>query len=157
MAVISWGRPSQFQTAPSTDGEPAADAEWKDIDIPKEQTLKINVTEGGEQTALEEGGGLVDVRFNKNTYELEFAEFVKKGKKSVFEDEDGLIAGEHAFRFLPEDDSCEGRKIDRSIVRVIETFTTTEGILRTFKARGIKPKTGNIVKPYNKAGANPGS
>ena len=42
-------------------------------------------------------------------------------------------------------------------MRVIETFTTTEGILRTFKARGIKPKTGNIVKPYNKAGANPGS
>ena len=92
----------------------------------------------------------MDVRFNKNTYELEFAEFVKKGKKSVFEDEDGLIAGEHAFRFLPEDDTCEGRKIDRSIVRVIETFTTTEGILRTFKARGIKPKTGNIVKPYNR-------
>ena len=152
MATISWGKPSLFQTATSVDGAPAAAADWKDIEIPKEGTLQIQVTEGSAQTVTEEGGGIVDVRFNANTYELQFTEFVKKGKTPVFEDKDGLVAGEHAFRFLPEDDTCEGRQIDCSVVRVIETFTTAEGILRLHKAQGKKPKTGNTVKPYKKAG-----
>ncbi|MBD5265341.1 MAG: hypothetical protein HDS44_00035 [Bacteroides sp.] len=151
MATISWGKPSQFQTTKSVDGAPAAAADWKDIETPKESTLQIVVTEGSAQTVTEEGGGIVDVRFNANTYELQFTEFVKKGKEPCFEDKDGIVEGEHAFRFLPEDDTCEGRQIDCSVVRVVETFTTAEGILRLHKAQGKKPKTGNTVKPYKKA------
>ena len=151
MAPISWGKPSLFQTTPSVDGAPAASATWKDIETPKDGTLQIQVTEGSEQTANEEGGGLVDIRFNANTYELQFTEFVKKGKESIFEDNDGIIVGEHAFRFLPEDEDCEGRKIDCSVVRVVETFTTADGILRQYKARGKKPKTGNTVKKFKKS------
>lgn len=150
MAVISWGRPSKFETTTSTDGAPAEPGEWKSIETPKENTLKINVTAGSETTATEEGGGIVDIRFNANTYSLEFDEFVKKGKTSVFEDVDGVVAGEHAFRFLPEDDSCEGRLIERSTVRVEETFTTADGIIRHYVARCLKPKTGNTVKKYTK-------
>lgn len=154
MATISWGRPSQFQTTPSVDRTPAANAEWKDIETPKDGTMQINVTEGSEVTAVEEGGGLVDIRYNANTYELAFTEFVKKGKDPIFEDTDGIVAGEHAFRFLPEDDSCEGRQIDCAIVRVVESFTTADGLLRQYKARCKKPKTGNTVKKYTKAAGN---
>ena len=150
MATISWGKPSLFQTTPSVDRAPAPDAEWKEIEIPKDGTLQIAVTEGSEVTALEEGGGLVDIRYNANTYELQFTEYVKKGKQPLFEDHDGIVEGEHAFRFLPEDDSCEGRQIDCAIVRVVESFTTADGILRQYKARGKKPKTGNTVKKYTK-------
>lgn len=154
MATISWGKPSLFQTTPSTAGAPAENAEWKDIETPKDGTLQINVTEGSEVTALEEGGGLVDIRYNANTYELQFTEFVKKGKTPIFEDVDGVVAGEHAFRFLPEDDACEGRQMDCAMVRVVETFTTADGILRQYKARGKKPASGNTVKKYTKgAGA----
>lgn len=151
MATISWGKPSQIQTTPSIGGTPAENAEWKDIEIPKDGTLQINVTEGSEVTALEEGGGLVDIRYNANTYEFTFTEFVKKGKDPLFEDVDGVVAGEHAFRFLPEDDACEGRQIDCSIVRVVETFTVADGLLRQYKARCKKPKTGNTVKKYVKS------
>lgn len=150
MAVISWGKPSLFETTPSIDGAPAASAKWTSIETPKENTLKIGVTAGSETTATEEGGGLVDIRFNANTYTLEFDEFVKKGKTSIFEDVDGVIAGEHAFRFLPEDDTCEGRHIERATVRVEETFTTADGIIRHYVARCLKPKTGNTVKKYTK-------
>lgn len=153
MATISWGKPSSFQTTPSVDGEPAASATWTDIDTPKDGTLQINVTEGSEVTAVEEGGGIVDIRYNPNTYELTFTEFVKKGKTSAFTDVDGIVSGEHAFRFLPEDDSCAGRQIDCSVVRVVETYTTADGILRQYKARAKKPKTGNTVKPYTKTAA----
>lgn len=150
MATISWGKPSLFQTKPSDGGAPATSGEWKDIETPKEGTLQITSNDGTEQTATEEGGGLVDVRYNANTYELQFQEFVKKGKESIFEDNDGLVPGEHAFRFLPEDDTCEGRLIERANVRVAETFTTADGILRMYKARCLKPKTGNTVKKFTK-------
>lgn len=150
MATISWGKPSSFETTPSVDRAPAEQAEWKNIETPKDGTLQINVTEGAEHTANEEGGGLVDIRYDANTYELSFTEFVKKGKTPIFEDADGVVSGEHAFRFLPEDDSCEGRQIDCSIVRVVETFTTADGLLRQYKARCKKPKTGNTVKKYTK-------
>lgn len=153
MALISWGKPSTFETAPAVDGDDLTSASgWKTIETPKGGTLQINVTEGSEVTAVEEGGGLVDIRYNANTYELQFTEFVKKGKTPVFEDNDGVVKGEHAFRFLPEDDSCEGRQIPRAIVRVVETFTTADGILRQYKARGTKPKTGNTVQKYVKTG-----
>lgn len=151
MAIISWGKPSSFQTTESINGAPAASATWKDIETPKDGTLQVVVTEGSETVAQEEGGGIVDIRYNPNTYELQFTEFVKKGKDPVFEDTDGIVAGEHAFRFLPEDDTCTGRQIDRSIVRVVETYTTADGILRQYKARGMKPATGNTVKKYVKA------
>ena len=153
MATISWGKPSAFETTPSENGAPGASASWKKIETPKDGTLQINVTEGSEVTALEEGGGLVDIRYNANTYELQFTEFVKKGKDPIFADADGVVEGEHAFRFLPDDDSCEGRQIDCSIVRVVETFTVADGILRQYKARCKKPATGNTVKPYKKAGS----
>lgn len=153
MATISWGKPSKFETTPSTNGAPGTSATWTTIETPKEGTLQINVTEGSEVTAVEEGGGLVDIRFNANTYELQFTEFVKKGKDPVFEDADGVVEGEHAFRFLPEDENCEGRQIDCAIVRCIETFTVADGILRQYKARCKKPATGNTVKKYVKASA----
>ena len=150
MAVISWGKPSLFETTTSTDGAPAASGQWKSIETPKENTLKIGVTAGSETTATEEGGGLVDVRYNANTYTLEFDEFVKKGKTPIFTDVDGVVSGEHAFRILPEDDTCVGRLIERATVRVEETFTTADGIIRHHVARCLKPKTGNTVKPYKK-------
>ena len=48
--------------------------------------------------------------------------FVKKGTERPFEDNDGLIAGEHAFRITPEDEECEGAQIDRSVVRCDEAI-----------------------------------
>ena len=104
MSVLSWGK-CKIQTTTSTNGAPASSGPWKDIDTPKEDTTKVTPTAGSEKTATEEGGELVDVRYGKNTYTLEFDLFVKKGKDRPFEDNDGLISGEHAFRVIPEDDT----------------------------------------------------
>lgn len=77
MAVLSWGK-CGLETTPSVNGAPDAAAQWKAIDTPKENTTKITPTAGTEKTATEEGGELVDVRYGKNTYTLEFDLFVKK-------------------------------------------------------------------------------
>ena len=78
--------------------------------------------------------------------------FVKKGTERPFEDNDGLIAGEHAFRITPEDEECEGAQIDRSVVRCDESYSTADGKMLHYVSRCLKPKTGKTVKPYTKGG-----
>lgn len=150
--ILSWGK-CGLSTAPSTGGEPGASATWTDIDTPKKDTTKLTSTVGEEITAQEEGGEIVDARYGKTTYTLEFDIFVKKGGTRPFTDDDGIISGEHAFRVVPlEDTSCEGIQIDRSVVYCEQSYSTADGLLLHYVAKCLKPKTGMIVKPYTAAG-----
>lgn len=149
MSILSWGK-CKIETTPSVSGAPGESAEWVEIDTPKEDTTKITPTAGAEKTATEEGGDLVDYRRGKNTYVLEFDLFVKKGVTRPFTDDDGVISGEYAFRITPEDDTCEGAQIDRSVVSVEESYSTADGKLLHYVAKCLKPATGKTVKPYTK-------
>lgn len=150
MSLLSWGK-CKIETTPSVNGEPGADASWTALDTPKEDTTKINPTAGTEKTATEEGGDVVDYKRGKNTYTLEFDLFVKKGVERPFTDDDGVISGEHCFRITPEDETCEGAQIDRSVVSVEESYSTADGKLLHYVAKCLKPKAGKTIKPYTKA------
>ena len=147
MAILSWGK-CLIEHSTSTDGAPGTN--WTAIDTPKEDTTKLTPSAGTEVNATEEGGEIVDSRTGKNTYLFEFDLFVKKGKERPFEDNDGIIAGEHAFRLTPEDEDCEGLQIDRSTVRVEESYSTADGKMLHYVVRCLKPKSGKTVKPYTK-------
>lgn len=149
MAILSWGKCS-ISTTQSINGAPAS--AWTQIDTPKEGTTKITPTAGEEKTATEEGGAIVDTLFAKNSYTFEFDLFVKKGAPRPFVDDDGIIAGEHAFRIVPEDKSCEGTQIDRASVRVEESYSSADGKLLHYVAKCLKPASGKIVKPYTEGG-----
>lgn len=151
MSQLSWGKPN-IETAVSVNGAVANDADWKAIDTPKDTTTKLTPTAGTETEALEEGGDVVDSRNGKNKYTFEFDHFVKKGKKRPWEDVDGIIEGEHAFRLTPEDADCEGILIERSTLRVEESYTTADGIMLHYVAKVLKPANGKMVKPYFKNG-----
>lgn len=143
MSILSWGK-CLIEHTTSTDGAPGAS--WTALDTPKQDTTKLTPTAGTETNANEEGGEIVDSRTGKNTYLFEFTQFVKKGKARPFEDEDGVVAGEHAFRVTPEDADCVGIQIDRATVRVEESYSTADGILLRYVVRCLKPKTGKTVK-----------
>ncbi len=147
MAILSWGKCSITHTT-STGGEPASGGTWTAIDTPKEDSTVLNPTAGAEKVATAEGGEVVDVLFGKNTYQLEFDIFVKKGGTRPFSDNDGVVSGEHAFRVTPEDATCEGIQIDRSVVRVEESYKAADGIILRHVVKCLKPKTGNTIKPY---------
>lgn len=147
MSQLSWGK-CTIEKATSTKGTPAE--QWTAIDIPKEDTTKLTPTAGTEKTATEEGGDLVDSRTGKNTYQFEFDLFVKKGGTRPFEDVDGVIAGEWAFRLTPEDEETEGFLIDRSTVRCEESYSTADGKMLHYVVKVLKPATGKSVKPYTK-------
>lgn len=145
MAILSWGK-CKIEFAKSVSGVP--NGAWTEVDTPKEDTTKITPTAGTEVTATEEGGEVVDSRTGKNSYVLEFDLFVKKGVARQFDDNDGVIAGEFAFRITPEDESTEGVQIDRASLRVEESYTTADGKILHYVAKCLKPATGKTVKPY---------
>lgn len=152
MSVLSWGK-CLIETTPSVNGAPASNASWLALDTPKEGTTQLTPTAGQETTANEEGGEIVDARSGKTTFTLEFDLFVKKGGSRPFVDDDGVISGEHAFRVTPlEDAACEGIQIDRSTLRVEESYNTADGKMLHYVARCLKPATGKTVKPYTKGG-----
>ena len=152
MAILSWGK-GLLETAPSNNGTAPTSTGWQAIDTPKKDTLKVTPTKGEEQTAQEEGGDEVDSRVGANSYLLEFDLFVKKGKKRPWDDNDGLITGEHAFRYTPEDPDTEGFLIDRASVSCEESYSTAEGKMLHYSARLLKPASGKKLKPYYKNGA----
>lgn len=147
MGKLSWGK-CYITTTPSVNGAPATSAVWTAIDTPKEDTTKITPTAGTEKTAVEEGGELVDVIKGKTTYQFEFDLFVKKGGTRPFTDDDGLISGEHCFRIVPADGTCEGVQIDRSYVSVEESYSTADGKMLHYVVKCLKPATGKTLKPY---------
>ena len=148
MAILSWGK-CFITHATSVDGRPT-DA-WGGIDTPKEDTTKLNTTAGNETTARKEGGSVIDARNAKNTYQLEFDLFVKKGLPRPFGDEDGNIIGEHALRVSPEGENCEGIQIDRCTIRVEESYSTADGKILHYVCRILKPADGKSIKPYTDA------
>lgn len=151
MSILSWGKCGLKHTT-SINGAPAAGANWTDWPVPKEDTTKVTPTQGTKKEATEEGGDLVDVRYGKTKHTLEFEVFVKKGEDRPIEDIDGQIAGEHAFRIIPEDDTCEGIQIDRCAGVVDESFSTADGKMLKYTFDVLKPALGKKVKPYTANG-----
>ncbi len=150
MAILSWGK-CFITHAVSIDGVPTS--AWGGLDTPKEGTTKLNTVSGNDSTATREGGSTVDARNGKNTYQLEFDLFVKRGYQRPFSDDDGNIVGEHAFRVEPEGANCEGIQIDRCTLRVEESYSTAEGKMLHYIARILRPAEGKSIKPYTGAKA----
>lgn len=145
MAVLTWGIGS-FEHKDSVGGEPKAEGTWDKIDIPTQDSLKVETKEGETIEAKDEAGNVVDSRTTPSSYEITFDLFVKKGVALPFTDKDGIIDGEHAFRYIPEDPTCEGWQADRTTVSSTILFSTKEGAKYRYKVKVLKPKTGNAFK-----------
>lgn len=147
MSEISWGK-CTIKSSNSTNGAPTGG--WTTIGVPKENTTKLNVTEGETKEAKEEGGGIVDTRQGKNAYTLGYDLFVKKPAGGTvvlpFNIVDGVVEGEFAHRVIPEDDSCVGIQIDRAKIHVVEDYSSEDGVLLHVKVKALKPAAGNTVK-----------
>ena len=146
----------------SKDGAAPKDSSgWEELPTPKEDTTKLTANAGTEKTATEEGGGIVDYMPGKNSYTLEFDLFLKKGEELptwLKSDaiNDGVVPGEHAFRVEGQDKGDESDTkgtwcilIERSVVRVEDSYSTADGSLLHVVATALKPKEGNTVKYYD--------
>ena len=145
MAILSWGKP-KIEIAPSTGG--VAGSVFTTFPVVKEGTAQLTPTKGNKLEATGEGGEQVDVRYSKNKYAFTCQVFVKKGDSRPISDNDGVILDNYTVRLTPEDDTTEGFIMDSCAVSVDEAWTSAEGKLLTYTFDGLKPASGNIVKPY---------
>ncbi len=143
MGVLSWGKCTLSYTE-SKDGAPGTT--WKSFEVPKLDSTTLSTSAGDETLAQEEGGGIVDAKYTRNTYEFTFDLFVKKGGTQPFTDDDGTVAGEWALRVVPEDPECYGLQIDRCVIRKELNFSTADGITYHYVVKCLKPASGQTVK-----------
>lgn len=147
MSVITWGKPSIYVRDLSS-----ATNNWKKLDTPKENTIQLNPTKGDTTEAKEEGGGIVDSKTAKSTYELVFQEFIKKGISQPYPTIDGLIEGNYAIAVQPEDAENPGCYIGKSTVSVEESYTSEDGALMQYTHKALVPEGDDVAKTTNKKG-----
>lgn len=141
MAVLGWGKCSIFAKDLETSG-----AKWFELPTPAENTTQLATTKGDKKEAKVEGGENEDVRYNKNSYALNFTIRAAKNRKRPFDDADGIIGHNYAIAVLPEDAECTGILMDKCRMSVEDGFSTDEGGMWAYTADALKPDSGTMVK-----------
>lgn len=145
MSVTSWGKCSIFV-------QPVGSAknEWDKLDTPKEDTTQVNPTKGDTMIQTEEGGGTVDRKTKKSTYEAVYQLFIKKGVAQPFKTIDGLIEGNYRLAIQPEDPELPGVYMGNTTVGAEEGYTTADGALITYTHSALIPDGDVVAKTVNK-------
>lgn len=147
MAVIGWGKPSIYvQELGSTKNE------WIKIDTPKEDTTQLNPTKGDTMQATEEGGGTVDRKQKKSSYELAYQLFIKKGKAQPYQTIDGVIEGNYRVAVQPEDAEIPGVYLGNTTIGSEESLSTSDGSLINYTHSALIPEGDPVAKTVNKKG-----
>ncbi len=149
MAILSWGKPT-LEIVKLVDGEIPASPTWVQLDVPVENSTKMNVEKGERKEAKEEGGGIVAVKIGKNKYSLEFELYAKGGATKPILDDDGVILDNYAIRLTPENTAMDGFLMENTSVSVEDTWDSENGGKWKYTFQGLQPKDGTIVKPYKK-------
>lgn len=139
MAVIGWGK-CRILFKNLIGGA------WTETPTPVESSTTLTTTKGDKKEAKLEGGANEDVRYNKNTYALEFTIRQAKGKTMPIEHEDGLVSGNYSVAVVPEDPDVPGLMIDKAVVSVEDSFSTDEGGTVKYTFDALQPTSGSQVK-----------
>lgn len=136
MANIGWGRPKIWISKLSAQGAPTT---WTLVPTPQDGTTQLVVTKGDKKEAKIEGGENEAVKYNRNTYALEFTIRAAEGRTKLAEDNDGVIAGEYAIRLQPEDPDVTGIAIDRGTLSFEPSYTSEDGVLWKYTLDALIP------------------
>lgn len=147
MSVTSWGKCSIFVQEVGS-----AKNEWDKLDTPKEDSTQVNPTKGDTLTATEEGGGTVDRKTKKSTYELAYQLYIKKGVAQPFQTIDGVVEGNYRVAVQPEDPELPGVYMGNTSVGAEEAYTTADGALVTYTHSALIPDGDPVAKTTNKNG-----
>ena len=145
--VLPWGKYNVFVK----DLDAASDSgyDWTLFPTPKEQTVAVNPSEGDKLEAKEEGGGVVDARRSKSTYEVVYELFQKKGEahplaaKTV----DGMVIGNYALAIQPaEDTAVQGIYVGKSTIGASDALSSQEGGSTTYTHSAVIPTGDETAK-----------
>ena len=155
MAVLSWGKP-KVEIAPYVNGALPSTPSWSPLAEIQQGTAQLKTEQGEKTEALEEGGGVVDVRYGASRYTFTCSLFIKKGDTKPIADVDGVVTNNYALRLTPEDPAAEGFELVKCSVNVQETWTSADGGLWVYTFSALKPASGTALIRY-KEGSGSGS
>lgn len=147
MSVTSWGKCSIFIQKVGTKKN-----EWTKLDTPKEDSTQITPTKGDTMTQTEEGGGTVDRKTKKSTYEAAYQLFYKKAVAQPFQTIDGVIEGNYRLAIQPEDPELPGVYMGNTTVGAEEAYTTADGALITYTHSALIPDGDPVAKTTDAKG-----
>lgn len=147
MSVTSWGKCSIFIQKVVTKKN-----EWDKLDTPKEDSTQITPTKGDTMTQTEEGGGTVDRKTKKSTYEAAYQLFYKKAVAQPFQTIDGVIEGNYRLAIQPEDPELPGVYMGNTTVGAEEAYTTADGALITYTHSALIPDGDPVAKTTDAKG-----
>lgn len=147
MSVTAWGKCSIFAQKVG-----ATKNEWDKLPTPKEGTTNVTPTKGDTMTQTEEGGGTVDRKTKKSTYEAAYQLFIKKNQSQPFKTIDGIVEGNYRFAIQPEDPEVPGAYMGNTTIGAEEAFTTEDGALVTYTHSALIPEGDVVAKTTNANG-----
>lgn len=148
MSKLSWGKP-KIEICELTNGAEGQSPVWSALPDIKQGTVQLNTENGNKTEALDEGGEVVDVRYDKSKYSLSVSLYIKKGDSKPIEDADGIITKEYAVRLTPEDAAAMGFKLKRCHVSSQETWTSADGGIWVYTFDALKPLSGKMLERFN--------
>lgn len=147
MKALSWGKPRIF-VAPIEDG---VERTWLEVKTPVENTTKLTTTKGDKKEAKVEGGEVECVKYNRNTYALEFE--IRVGLENdgtvtalPFVDEDGIIQTTYAVKVQPENPDVPGLYIKNSVVSLEDSWDAENGKINKYTCDVVKATTGKSME-----------
>lgn len=147
MKALSWGKPRIF-IAPIADG---TEGEWVEVKTPVENTTKLTTTKGDKKEAKVEGGENECVKYNRNTYALEFE--IRVGLENdgtltqlPFDDVDGVIATTYAIKVQPENPEVQGIYIKNAVVSLEDNWDAENGKINKYTCDVVKAQTGKSIE-----------
>ena len=153
MSKISWGKPGIYiSKLGPTETHPSASAVWIDITNNykiKEGSVQQTTTKGDKTEAKEEGGAVVDVKYTKSGYGLDF-EIYHYGKnfEKPIEDNDGVVVDNYALRLVPEDPTLPGFIFECASVSAEDKYSAADGKTTIYTFDALSPTSGKMMKVF---------
>lgn len=144
--TIGWGKPT-------IKVKKVGGASFSELPTPVDGSTSLATTQGEKMEAKIEGGDNEAVKYKANTYELSFQirDAPEKAEKlSVISDVDGVVKEEFAVQVIPENEDAIGVQIDRASVNVQTSYSSADGVVRTYTFSALKPSDGLATVKFNK-------
>lgn len=165
MAASSWGAPTLefFKLTPKqvlSDSDVTADWSSKSgyVQIKGDDILEgsttLETSEGETKTLKNATGNDVDSKKMPSSYNVTTSVLRLKGDdESKFESNNGIVAGEYAFRLIPEDAESLGFCFRKATISTSMAWSEDNGLLENLTIAGIQPNGDDheICKVFTKA------
>lgn len=140
--IISWGIP-KIKATPLSGGGAAVT-----FHTPVDGSTQLSSEKGDKMEALIEGGEPEAVKYKRGKYTLEFQ--VRLGdshNKWQIDGNDGVVSGEWSVELEPEDfaTGAPGFKMPRAVCSYVDSYSSADGIIRTYTFDSLKPETGRQI------------